>query len=173
MNKSLLLVKITYILVSTSHAKWWPFKYCWRSVLSSKGYKEIPPPPRGWSVCVCVCVCVCVLFYFFSRCFTWTTFPAFICRLWSQHSHILSQIQCCHMCGFVSTCVDFNICAKLCWFSIKKLQFSIISAQIFISMPNTWTDLNFYILHVLISYCRRSDYVTSGVLACLVSRSRT
>ncbi len=49
----------------------------------------------------------------------------------------------------------------------KKSQFLVISAQIFISKEifisalNTWTDLNSYILHVLMSYCRRSDYVTS------------
>ncbi len=66
MNKSSLLVKITYILVSISHAKCWPFKYWW-SVLSSKVCKKIWVRPwwRSYTrVCVCaracVCVCVCV-----------------------------------------------------------------------------------------------------------------
>ncbi len=60
MNKNLLLVKITYILVSTSHAYCWPFKYWW-SALSSKVCKKLQVRPwlRSY-VCVCVCVCVFV-----------------------------------------------------------------------------------------------------------------
>ncbi len=44
MNKSSLLVKIIYILVTTSHAKCWPFKYWW-SALSSKLCKKIRVRP--------------------------------------------------------------------------------------------------------------------------------
>ncbi len=93
--------------------------------------------------------------------------------------HLFHMIQCCQMCGFVSTCADFekfpHTVRKFVWILLfvrifnKKLQFSVISAQIFISkeifisMLNNWTDLNSYILRVLMSYCRRSDYVTSGV----------
>ncbi len=55
MNKSLLLVKITYILVSTSHAKCWPFKYWW-SALSSKMCKKIRVHPL-WRSYVCMYVC--------------------------------------------------------------------------------------------------------------------
>ncbi len=60
MNKSPLLVKITYILISASHAKCWPFKYWW-SAFSSKVCKKILVRPWWRSyVCVCVCVCMCV-----------------------------------------------------------------------------------------------------------------
>ncbi len=59
MNKSLLLVKITYILASISHAECWPFKYWW-SALSSKVCKKIWVYGEVTSVCVCVCVCVCI-----------------------------------------------------------------------------------------------------------------
>ncbi len=45
MNKSPLLVKITYILVSTSHAMCWPFKYFWSAL-------------GGEVTSVCMCVCV-------------------------------------------------------------------------------------------------------------------
>ncbi len=55
MNKSSLLVKITYILVSTSHAKYWPLKYWW-SALSSKVCKKIQVRP-WWRSYVCLFVC--------------------------------------------------------------------------------------------------------------------
>ncbi len=61
MNKSPLLVKITYILVSTSHAKCWPFKYWW-SALNNKVCKKIPVRPwwRSYArVHARLCVCVC------------------------------------------------------------------------------------------------------------------
>ncbi len=44
----------------------------------------------------------------------------------------------------------------------KESQFLVISAQMFILMLNTWTDLNSYILYFLMSYCRKSDNVTCG-----------
>ncbi len=55
MNKSPLLVKITYILASTSHAKCWTFKYWW-SALGG----EVTCARACMCVCVCVCVCVCL-----------------------------------------------------------------------------------------------------------------
>ncbi len=58
MNESLLLVKITYILVSTSHAKCWPFKYWWFA-LRSKVRKKIWVRP-WWRNCVCVRAHACV-----------------------------------------------------------------------------------------------------------------
>ncbi len=60
------MVKITYILVSSSHAKCSPLKYWW-SALSSKVCKKIRIRPwwrsyaRVVCVCVFVCVCMCVL----------------------------------------------------------------------------------------------------------------
>ncbi len=63
MNKSPLLVKITYILVSASHAKCWPFKYWW-SALSCKACKKMWFRPwwRSYTrahACVCMCVHAC------------------------------------------------------------------------------------------------------------------
>ncbi len=52
-------VKITYILVSTSHAKCWPFKYWWSS-LNIKVCKNIRVRP-WWRSFVCVCVCVDIM----------------------------------------------------------------------------------------------------------------
>ncbi len=85
----------------------------------------------------------------------------------SVHVRILKifRTQCRNLCGIVRI---FNKKSQFLVISAKML----ISKEIFISMLNTWTDLNSYILHVLMSYCRRSDYVTSEVLARLVSRSR-
>ncbi len=80
MNKTPLLVKITCILVSTSHDKCWPFKYCW-SALSSKVCKKIRVRPWWRSyvcVCVCVCMCVCVCTHF--TCKDWTLCMFFTCK---------------------------------------------------------------------------------------------
>ncbi len=62
MNKSSLLVKITYILVSMSHVTCWPFKYWW-SALSSKACKKIQVRPQ-WRSYMYVCVCVCLTLFF-------------------------------------------------------------------------------------------------------------
>ncbi len=90
---------------------------------------------------------------------------------WSAQLGSPMQKQCSE--SSVARCADLSARVRNCAdFQLKKSQFLVISAQIFISMLNTWTDLNSYILHILMSYCRRSDNVTSGVLVCLVSRSR-
>ncbi len=84
---------------------------------------------------------------------------------------VLSDVRICqHMWGFwkislhsAEICADFNICAELCGFSIKKSQFLVISTQIFISkeifisMLNSWTDS---IPTSYMSLCRIVEEVT-------------
>ncbi len=89
MNKSSLLVKITYILVSTSHAKFWPFKYWW-SALSSKVCKKIRVRP-WWRSCVCVCVCACTCTY--TMCQERTLCMFYTCEVFLEILKNLREIQ--------------------------------------------------------------------------------
>ncbi len=70
------------------------------------------------------------------------------------------------MCGFVSTCADFNICTELCGFSIKN-QILVISVQIFISKENFISLLNTWIPTSYLSLCPTVEEMTMWQVGCL------
>ncbi len=121
MNKSHLLVKITYILVSTSDAKWWPFKYWWynltvkcvkkfKSALGEVTFVCVYVFISVCKVCVCVylsasvylpaCLCVCLNIYLCFPLHEYLCLSAYVCTYLYVYGH---------MCACVYTCVCVRV----------------------------------------------------------------